>query len=91
MAVVPGIVDGDALSVSKDLAVLIEDWRAWIADERRLSPHTVTAYEIDLHQFFRFLADHLGEAPSATILAALRPVVFRSWLASRARSGLSRT
>jgi len=91
MAIVPGIVDGDAPSVSKDLAVLIGDWRAWIADERRLSPHTVTAYETDLYQFIRFLTDHHGEAPSAKILTALRPVVFRSWLASRAQAGLSRT
>lgn len=91
MAVAPGVTGADTLGVSEDLAILIGDWRSWIADERRLSPHTLTAYETDLFQFFRFLTDHLGEAPTADSLAALQPVIFRSWLASRAQAGLSRT
>lgn len=91
MAVASGVVDTDALGVSEDLAILIGAWRTWIADERRLSPNTVTAYETDLFQFLRFLTGHLGEAPSTKNLADLQPAMFRSWLAGRAQSGLSRT
>ena len=91
MAVAPRVNDTGALGVAKDLASLIGDWRTSIAGERRLSPNTVTAYETDLFQFLRFLIQHLGEAPSAHTLEALRPVVFRSWLASRAQAGISRS
>ena len=91
MAVASGVADTDALGVSEDLAILIGAWRTWIADERRLSPNTVTAYETDLFQFLRFLTRHLGEAPSTKNLADLQSAMFRSWLAGRALSGLSRT
>ena len=91
MAVTSGVADTDALGVSEDLAILIGAWRTWIADERRLSPNTVTAYETDLFQFLRFLTGHLGKAPSTKNLADLQPAMFRSWLADRGQSGLSRT
>jgi len=93
MAVAPGVTDTAtaALGVSDELAGLIGDWRAWLADERRLSPNTLVAYETDLFGFFRFLTGHLGEAPTANAVAALRPMDFRSWLARRSQDGLSRT
>jgi integrase/recombinase XerC len=93
MAVAPGVTDTATavLGVSEELAGLIGGWRAWIADERRLSPNTVVAYETDLFGFFRFLTEHLGEAPSAGAVAALRPMDFRSWLARRSQEGLGRT
>ena len=93
MAVAPGLTDTPdaALGVSEELAKLIGDWRAWLADERRLSPNTLIAYETDLLGFFRFLIGHLGEAPSVDSIAELRPMDFRSWLARRSQEGLGRT
>ena len=69
----------------------IEDWRGWLAHERRASRHTVDAYGRDLAAFFRFLAGHLGFPPGLRDLDGLTPADFRSYLASRAGDGLGRT
>src|SRR4051812_37192031 len=66
-----------------------EAWRAWLADERRCSPHTISAYSQDLTAFFAFLGTHL-EAPAALEdLAALRAADFRGWLAQRRTAGMT--
>ena len=72
-----------------DLAAAVAEWRGWLADERRASPHTVAAYVSDLTSFLAFLTDHLGGAPSLADLSALRPADFRSWLAQRLRDGMA--
>lgn len=69
----------------------IADWHRRLADEKRASPHTVTAYLTDLRGFLTFLSGHLGTAPSLADLAALRAADFRAWLASRAATGVTRT
>ena len=74
-----------------DLARAIEAWQAWLAAERRASPHTVAAYGRDLKSFLDFLTEHLGEVPSLAALAALRPADFRAFQARRAASGLAKT
>lgn len=71
------------------LADAVREWRGWLADERRASPHTLSAYVSDLAAFFDFLTDHLGGAPSLVDLAGLRPADFRSWLAHRQRDGMA--
>ncbi|MFN4282286.1 MAG: tyrosine recombinase XerC [Alphaproteobacteria bacterium] len=73
------------------LAGALADWRAWLADERRASPHTLAAYETDLAGFLAFLADHLGGDPALNDLGALKAADFRAWLASRARGGLAKS
>jgi integrase/recombinase XerC len=65
----------------------VADWRAWLAHERRASPHTLDAYDRDLRLFLGFLAGHLGGAPSLADLAALRPGDFRAFLASEQARG----
>jgi len=69
----------------------IEDWRGWLAHERRASRHTVDAYGRDVAAFLRFLAGHLGFPPGLRDLDGLTPADFRSYLASRAGHGLGRT
>ncbi len=59
---------------------------AWLAEERRASPHTVEAYGRDIRDLLDFLARHQGGAPD---LAALRLADVRSFLAARASAGLS--
>ena len=74
-----------------DLAAAIADWRAWLADERRASPHTLAAYDRDLGTFIRFLAEHRGGAPDLAALEALAAGDFRAWLARRGSGGLARS
>ncbi|MBR0666932.1 site-specific integrase, partial [Roseomonas hellenica] len=62
---------------------------AWMAEERRASPHTIEAYRRDIGEFLAFLMKHLGEAPGIAALGALRPADLRGFLASRANDGLA--
>jgi integrase/recombinase XerC len=59
---------------------------AWLAEERRASPHTVEAYGRDIRDLLEFLTKHQGGAPD---LAALRLADLRGFLAARANAGLS--
>lgn len=58
-------------------------WHRWLVSERRLAQRTVDAYQRDLASFFAFLLEHRAARPSIEMLAALRPVDFRGWLARR--------
>ncbi len=72
-----------------DLARAVEDWRGWLAGERRMADHTQTAYDRDIRAFLRFLADHLGAPAGLADLATLKTMDFRAYLARRRTSGLS--
>ncbi|HEY4250953.1 MAG TPA: tyrosine recombinase XerC [Roseomonas sp.] len=61
---------------------------AWLADERRASPHTTDAYRRDIAEFLNFLGRHLGGSPDIAALGTLRPADLRGFLASRAGDGL---
>ena len=65
-------------------------WQAWLAHERRASPHTVDGYGRDLAAFFRYLSKHLGYPPGLQDLEALSPADFRGYLANLATAGLAR-
>ena len=71
-----------------DLSIAIEGWHAWLAGERRLSPHTLDGYRRDLSGFLDFLAEHAGTRPDLHSLEALSPADFRAWLARRAADGI---
>ncbi len=62
-------------------------WRASLADGRRLSPHTVTAYTATLHRFVAFVAGHTGGAVDGAVLSALTLADFRAYLAARRGPG----
>src|SRR5215472_12420945 len=70
-------------SAAEDLRAAIGLWAAWLAGERRASPHTVAAYGRDLAFFLDFLTAHLGEVPALATIEALRPADFRAYLARR--------
>ena len=70
----------DRFTAFSDLRNAIADWHAWLAHERRSSPHTLAAYGRDLAAFLDFLADHLGHTPSLADLEMLAPADFRAHL-----------
>ena len=68
----------------------IEDWRGWLAHERRVSDHTLDAYSRDLQGFLNHAAEHLGYPPGLQDLEALSSADFRGYLARRKTQGLGR-
>jgi integrase/recombinase XerC len=69
----------------------ISAWQAWLAHEKRTSPHTLSGYLRDLTQFLNFLNGHLGYAPGLQDLESLSTADFRGYLAEQSRRGLART
>lgn len=80
-----------ALSIATLAEAAIEtawaQWRDHLALERRLSHHTLRAYENDVAQFFAFLVEHRAGAVSPPMLAGLSLSDFRAFLAAQARKG----
>ena len=72
------------------LRAAVIGWRAWLAEERRASAHTLDGYGRDLAAFIDFLAVHAGGEPRLSDLEDLRPADFRSFLARRLGDGLGR-
>jgi integrase/recombinase XerC len=70
-----------------DLAGRRREWLESLAEERRLSENTLTAYERDTRQFLTFLTGHLGGPASVKDIHTLRPADLRAFLAARRREG----
>jgi integrase/recombinase XerC len=66
---------------------LKEKWIDWLQDARKMSPHTVAAYESDLLQFLSFQGNHVGNDLSLAELTTLTVRDFRAWLSFRAGEG----
>jgi len=79
------------LAVEPALRRAAEEWYAWLAHERRLSPHTLDGYARDITGFAVFLSRYLGFPPGVRDLETLRGADFRSYLAELGNQGLSRT
>ncbi len=76
-------------AMSSPLSALIENWESWLALEKKVSPHTLEAYERDFTEFLDFLSGHLGKAPDIRDLEALKAADFRAFLAIRKKEGLA--
>jgi integrase/recombinase XerC len=61
---------------------------AYLAGERRASPHTLRAYGDDLDRFLAFLSVHCGGTPDLEMLAGLKPTDIRAFVAFRRGEGL---
>lgn len=79
------------MSGDAGLVAALDRWRRWLADERRLSPHTLDGYGRDISTFLAFLSGHLGQLPGLADLAGLQPADLRAYLASRHKEGLAKT
>lgn len=84
-------IDGVAFVADEAVLDAVESWRRWLADERRASNHTVSAYLLDLSAFFDFLIVHMNEPVTLAGLESLRAADFRSYLASRAAENRAKT
>lgn len=62
-------------------------WLQNLASERRLSEHTLDAYERDTRQFLTFMTGHLAGPTTLKDIEALRAADFRAFLAARRREG----
>ncbi|EJJ26921.1 tyrosine recombinase XerC [Rhizobium sp. CF142] len=62
-------------------------WLENLARERRLSEHTLDAYERDTRQFLTFMTGHLGGPTTLRDVETLRPADFRAFLAARRKEG----
>jgi integrase/recombinase XerC len=80
-----------AAACSDEVFQVLAGWRGWLADERRLAPRSVAAYQRDVAAFLAFVARHRGGAPDLRALVALRTADFRAWLAARHNEGLARS
>ncbi|TCU16581.1 tyrosine recombinase XerC [Rhizobium sullae] len=69
---------------------LMAERSAWLENlkrERRLSEHTLDAYERDSRQFLTFLTGHIGGPATVKDIESLRPADFRAFLAARRKEG----
>lgn len=62
---------------------LIEDWRKFLAQDRRRSVHTVRAYIATAERLVAFLQEHQGGIVARNDLANLKTADIRSFLAER--------
>ena len=86
-----GLEPTPPIAAKPDLAAAIAAWHAWLAHERRASPHTLAAYSRDLADFLAAMAAHLGGPLDLAELRALKTADFRAWLAGRHARNLART
>ena len=71
------------MTANTELQNLIGDWLAMLTHQRKLSLHTVEAYQRDVTQFIDFLAGHEEQEASPASFAALKAMDVRSFLAKR--------
>lgn len=79
------------LPAQPDVLRAVEDWRSWLAAEKRMSAHTVAGYTHDLAAFLSFATGHLGHPVGLADLIAFETRDFRAWLSRRNQEGLARS
>ncbi len=70
-----------------ELAWEKELWLSWCADQKRMSPKTLDAYERDVRQFLQYITGHFGEPASLDNLSNLKPLDMRGFMARRREAG----
>jgi integrase/recombinase XerC len=76
------------INTAPDMRAAYHGWLRFLNDEKRMSAKTVQAYAHDVRSFADFIAEHLGEPPALSQIAALHPRDVRAFLARRRSDGL---
>lgn len=66
-----------------EVSGLLSKWLDWLMDAKKVSSHTLAAYESDIHNFVSFQKEHLGRSLAINDLIDLKVQDFRAWLAHR--------
>jgi integrase/recombinase XerC len=83
--------DSGGWAAAPDLVEAASAWSRWLAEERRLSGHSLDAYRRDLQGFLTFLSGHMGQAPAMADIAALKQADLRAWMAERHQRGMAKS
>ena len=75
--------------MARSAEVLKRQWLASLAHERRVSPHTLIAYQDDLARFLAVLSGHFGDDIDERRLAKVEAADIRAFIAVRRKQGLS--
>lgn len=67
------------------LSELLIHWIGWLKDVRKMSSHTVAAYEADIRQFLTFQVEHQGKNLTVVDLTKFTIRDFRAWLSYRSQ------
>lgn len=76
-------------STEPDVQNTIERWIAAMRVQRRISPHTLRAYQSDLSEFFDFMMSYKGKPLCLDDLSALTLQDFRGWMVQRVNNQAS--
>lgn len=67
----------------KQVAAQLDNWFRFLADEKRMSAHSLAAYQTDITQAFTFFQDHIGGTLTWQSLETLSIRDLRAWLSFR--------
>src|SRR5262245_45741179 len=76
--------DVDTLPLADDVINAVAKWQTWLRHEKRASANTITSYQFDLANLFKFLNTHRGRQVNLAMLSTLSLGDFRGWLAKNA-------
>lgn len=68
---------------------IINEFKDYLGNTKRYSIHTITAYETDIFDLLRFFAKYNNVPAQIADIAGADTLLFRSWLADRARRNLT--
>ncbi|MGI5845807.1 MAG: tyrosine recombinase XerC [Alphaproteobacteria bacterium] len=67
----------------------LESFINYLLNTKKYSNHTIVAYRSDIEDFIKFAGEYNGDSCKLSDLARADVLIFRSWLANRAKRGLS--
>ena len=73
--------------MDRGLEQIMTTWQGWLAEEKRFSDHTISAYRHDFDGFLAFIQEYEGTEITVGLLKNIPLKTFRAWLSERANQG----